>query len=326
MKKILIPCLLFTVACSSGLKIVKSDRGVKAPWHEPYICGMNGAENLAFDGEGNLFVTGLDGVVYKIVPTQNPYRGEIVLKKKLGKLCCGIAVNSRGSLFVAVADDDDERKIARMRRDFSNIEYVSGPIPGLNGMAMDSKDFLYYTSSRELPVCPDGKIYRVKTGDSEDFKNPEIIVEDAGIVNGLALSPDETILYYTETTGGLWSCDLSTGTKKQYYSPSGFLQILDDVTTDSDGNIWFCLNSEMLIVPVKGGKAEQGFRVGHIGAPSSCEFGKGRGFNSGFLYITELGLKGRSLTFDGRGVWVFPVGETGVSRTFRGGQGRKAKK
>ena len=65
----------------------------------------------------------------------------------------------------------------------------------------------------------------------------------------------------------------------------------------------------MMIVPVKNGKTEKGYSAGSIGSPSVCDFGKGTGFRSDFLYITEFGLKGRSFTMNGRGRWVLPIGD-----------------
>ncbi len=73
---------------------------------------------------------------------------------------------------------------------------------------------------------------------------------------------------------------------------------------------WFWLNSHRAIVPVENGVLTgTGYQVGSIGAPSSCAFGKGAGFRSDFLYITEFGQKPLSSTKDGRGLWVFPVEE-----------------
>ena len=67
------------------------------------------------------------------------------------------------------------------------------------------------------------------------------------------------------------------------------------------------MNSERAIVRIVNGKAERGYRVGDLGAPSSCKFGKGDRFRTDYLYITELGRKGRSLKTKGRGIWVLPI-------------------
>lgn len=78
--------------------------------------------------------------------------------------------------------------------------------------------------------------------------------------NGLAFSPDQTILYYTETVDGVWAYDLATQTRKQIYNP-GRLQIFDDIATAPDGTLWFCLNSEQAMVPIKNGTADVMYRV-----------------------------------------------------------------
>ena len=313
-------CLVVCAAsCSSGLKVVIAGEG--KPWQEPYSRAlddkpMNGVENLVFDGEGALFVTGLDGMIYKIEPTENPARGRTVAQKKLGTMCLGIVFGPDGLLYVAVADpivpDNNPvkgRRIVRMDRNFSQMTVLTDAISGLNGMTRDSRDFLYYTSSNESLLWPKGGVYRIKFGADENFKKPELMIPDAGMVNGLAFSPDESVLYFTETTNGVWTFDMQTKSKKQIYSPPGFLQIVDDLTADKDGTVWLCLNSEGLLVPLSNGKARVGFRPGKLVIPSAVKFGRGKGFSEDMLFLTEYGLKGRSFTRNGRGVWAVPVRE-----------------
>ncbi|MCU0822354.1 MAG: hypothetical protein MUC95_07775 [Spirochaetes bacterium] len=81
------------------------------------------------------------------------------------------------------------------------------------------------------------------------------------------------------------------------------------MTADKDGTVWFCLYSERMIVHIKNGKPEKGHGAGEMSASSACNFGKGPGFRSDFLYVTEFGLKGRSFTMNGEGIRVIPVGE-----------------
>jgi sugar lactone lactonase YvrE len=145
-------------------------------------------------------------------------------------------------------------------------------------------------------------------GDDGSFKNPEVVVDKTGMANGLAFSPDESVLYYTETLDGLWSFDMKTREKRKVYSPGPFFHVVDDVTADESGALWVCWNSGLAVVRLRDGR-EAAYRVGDLKAPSSCQFGRGRGFRPDFLYITEFGLKGRSFTMDGRGVWVLPVSD-----------------
>jgi hypothetical protein len=294
--------LFFLAACSSGLKLVKAGVDLN---RGPYVDGMHGVENLAFDGESVLFVTGLDGMLYRIEPTGDPFRGNIAAQKKLGAMCLGIEIGPDGFVYVGVEDENGVRRIGKIDKNFGIISYLTDDIPGLNGFAQ-SRNYLYYTASNEGIFFPKGKILRVKFGADENFKHPEVVVDKAGVANGLAFSPDETILYYTETLNGVWSFDLEKKVKKQIYNPSG-VQVFDDIDTAPDGTLWLCLNSELALGSIRNEIAKIGYRVGDLKAPSSCRFGKGPGFRPDFLYITEFGLKGRSLKMNGRGIWVLPT-------------------
>ncbi len=296
------------ISCGTGLQNIKYQGAAdRTPAPGLFVDGMNGVENLAFDGKGFMYATGLDGKIYKIAPAGDPFKGKIISSVKAGRICLGIDVSPAGTIYAGIGGENGERRIARISPDLLNIEYLSGPIPGLNGITIDRTGYLYYTSSNESPICPKGIIYKVKPDKKENFKESVIFVNDTGMVNGLSFSPDESILYYTETTNGVWAFNIRSGIKIRIYSPPGLLQIVDDLTTDEDGTLWFCLNSEMMIVPIKNGKTEKGYSAVSMGAPSACDFGKGPGFRDDLLYVTEFGLKGRSFTMNGRGIWVIPV-------------------
>lgn len=299
----LLACL---AACSSGLRIVKNGGG--KPWSGPYVSGMNGVENLTFDGAGGMFVTGLDGTIYRVVPTDDPFKGRIADRKKIGKMCLDVEAGPDGMLYAGVTDEKGISRICRISRDFSSVEPISSPIPGINGMAQDGKGNLYIASSNMSFLNPKGRVLRARIGDDASFMNPEVFIETGGLANGLAFSPDGSKLYVTNINGMLFSIDMNTREKKVLYSP-GKTQIFDDMDAAADGTVWLCFNSEMAIVPVKGDIAEFGYRIGDLKAPSSCKFGKGPGFRPDFLYITEFGLKGRSMKMNGRGVFVVPVFE-----------------
>jgi len=299
--------LLFCLtACSSGLKIIHT--GQDKPWAGPYVSGMNGVENLTFDGAGNMFVTGLDGMIYRVVPTDDPFRGRIADKKKIGKMCLDVEAGPDGMLYAGVMDEKGISRICRISMDFTSVTPISSPVQGLNGMAQDRSGYLYIASSNLSFFNPKGCVLRAKIGDDNSFINPEVFIETGGITNGLAFSPDESKLYVPNLNGVLMAVDMKTREKKVLYSP-GKLQIFDDLDTAADGTVWLCFNSEMAIISVKDGLVTAGYRTGDLKAPSSCKFGKGPGFRPDFLYITEFGMKGRSLKMNGRGVFVMPVPE-----------------
>ncbi len=298
--------LFYLTACSSGLKIMRTDQD--KPWTRPYVSGMHGVENLAFDGAGNMFATGLDGMIYRVVPTDDPFKGRIADQKKIGKMCLDVEVGSDGMLYAGVMDEKGDSRICRISSDFTSMTPLSSPIEGLNGMAQDRSGYLYIASSNLSFFNPKGRVLRAKIGDDSSFMNPEVFIETSGITNGLAFSPDESRLYVTNLNGVLMSVDMKTMGKTVLYSP-GKLQIFDDLDIAEDGTVWLCFNSEMAIISVKDGIVTAGYSPGELKAPSSCKFGKGPGFRPDFLYITEFGMKGRSMKMNGRGIFVLPVTE-----------------
>ena len=310
MKKLFfaLPLIIIFVSCASGIKIDESGNGIR-PWHEPWVDGMNGVENLTFDGEGLMFVTGLDGTIYRIEPTEDPHKGKITAQIQPGKMCLGIAVSPDGYVYAGVADEDDNRYIYKMNKDLNGLKRLGVPIKGLNGFEIDKDGILYFASSNESFFFPKGGVYYADTAYDKSFDDPKELLSGVGLVNGLAFSNDESVLYFTETTGAVWAYDMKKGDKTRVYKPRGFLQIIDDLTVDPEGRLWVCLNARKAIVVLENGEVAGAFRPGSMQVPSACEFGKGPGFRSDFLYITEYGLKGRSFKTDGRGVWAVPVDE-----------------
>ena len=127
------PVLILTClcACTSGLKLVNIDGEIP---HGPDVGGMHGVENLTFDGAGALFVTGLDGMIYRVEPTNDPFRGTITARKKLGVgNVNGIEVGPDGLVYVGVKDEKGVSRIGKIDKDLNHITYLTEHIPGLNG-------------------------------------------------------------------------------------------------------------------------------------------------------------------------------------------------
>ena len=297
---------ILVMSCSSGLHIIHVEKDSTGQELKPYVVGMKGAENLAFDGEGSLFATDLDGRLYLIKPTTNDFSGNIEDSKKIGEKGFGLAVGNDGWVYF-VREHNGKRTIAKIDKALANEPMdLTDPIEGLNGMEFDGNRYLYVAASNESWFSPKGQILRLNIKSQDKPIIPETVVENIGMTNGISMSPDGLTLYYTETFNGVWAFDIEKKEKRHLYSPEGFLSIVDDLTTAKDGTIWVALNSARAIVPIKAGTATIGYRIGDLGAPSSLKFGKGRGFQSDFLYITELSQSGRSPFINGRGVWAYP--------------------
>jgi len=307
MKKIIILITILLLSCSSGLPMKIFTPKGNVQWKSPYVSGMNGVENIAFDSKGFMYVTGLKGMIYKIKHDIKSNKGIIVKKVKAGAVCTGI-VALKDRLYVAFQSKkggDLRGKIYHVTSELKIKEALTNEIEGLNALLMSSSGKLYFASSNMSFINPKGYVGVIDINNKESFKKPQKLLVGK-MLNGLAFSPDEITLYYTETTGGLYSFDMNQKTRKLIFEPKGFLQILDDLTVDSKGNIWLCFNSEMSIVKISP-KGKTAYRFGSLKVPSSCVFGKGPGFSQKVLYITEFGQKSRSMTMDGRGVWAIPV-------------------
>ena len=300
---------LLLTSCSSGI-LIETLGG------EPYLSKKNrdkhemtGVENLAFDGEGSLYVSGLNGRIFLIKP-ESDYRGKIEASVEVGDRCFGITVGNNGWVYVGV-EKKGERKIYKINKELNKdtLAPLSKPIQGLNGIDLDRKGYLYYTSWNNNHFSPQGWIFRVNINNEYPFDKPKMLkIGNIGWVNGLALSFDEKILYFTDTKKGIWSFGLESERAEKIYSPRGPFLFIDDLTTRQDGTVWFAFNSETAIGVIKTKmEANCGYRVGDLGAPSSVKFGSGSGFRPDFLYITEFGRWGRIPITNGRGIWVLPL-------------------
>jgi hypothetical protein len=306
-KLVLLLAVLFAVSACGPAPYVRNVLFDKeGPYGGMYLKGIKGAENLDFDGNGAMYVTTLDGNLYRVVPGENPNKGEIAASRKLGKRCFGVCAAPDNTVYAGVELTSVDRRIFRLDSALEKEpEALSGAIQGLNGMEIRD-GYLYYTTSDEgLTRAASGKILRVSLA-SPDFKNPETVVDNAGCANGIAFSPNGKILYYTATYDGVWLYNLVNKEHRQI-ATAELLGIADDLDVAKDGTVWFCSNSQKGVVPVKREKVQAGYRLMGMGAPSSCKFGKGPGFDPNTLYITELSRRARCLRFNGRGVWALPL-------------------
>ena len=303
---------IFATACSTGLIIRETP--IDATWRNPYVASQpefepfKGVENLTFDGEGAMYVSGLNGFIYKVAPTADLFHGTIVAAKKVGKLCLGIVVGPDGFIYIGVEDEHGDNRIAKISKDFATVTFLTtGNTKGLNGLSKGADGFLYFGSSRIFPYFAGGKLFRARIGDDASFAKPELLAEGLGVVNGVVIAPDAKTVYFTETFGSLKRLDLATKAVTKVFTPKGFFTVLDDLTLAPDGSFWVALNSSGCILHLIDGKPEYCAKVGDLKVPSSLRFGSGPGFNPDDLYVSEFGPTRRMLTMKGRGVWSYPT-------------------
>jgi sugar lactone lactonase YvrE len=297
--------LLLIVGCSSGLQNIRTEG--QGPWTKAYVDNIGGLENISFDGQGSMFVSGFTGNVYRIEPTENPYRGKVTASRKLGIWCTGIEVGPDGYVYTAVTDDKQRYRIAKLDRRLESLEWLTGYIDGMNGFTQH-EGYLYYTSSNLSFFFPKGRVFRSQFSSSESFRSPEVFLDNLKNVNGIKFSPDGMIFYYTDLLRGLNAYDIKTK-KTSLVFGKGIMTIYDDFEITPEGDIWLCINSQGTIAFISKGKVGKAFHIGDLKTPSSCKLGSGPGFKKEFLYVTELSLKKSSTKFDGRGLWAVPLSE-----------------
>lgn len=236
-------------------------------------------------GDGYKFTEGTAAnasgdVIFQDIPNSKTYAvkaGKPVLIVADSKRGSGTIYGSFGEHYVVCAD----KKI--MRYDANGKESVVADDIAGNDLVAASNNNLYITSpdGRENP----GKLYLVRP-------NGEKLVVDEGIKypNGIALTPDQTQLYVTESTSHwVWIFSIQpdgTLANKQRY---GWLHVRDNdenawpdgMKCDTDGRVYVATNSGIQVLDQTG-------RVNVIlpvpsGAPSNLCFG-GKDFDE--LYIS----------------------------------------
>ena len=149
-------------------------------------------EGPAFDREGNLFVSSIfDSRILKITPDKKV----TTIFSQEGLLPDGIAIHKDGRLFIVCLTG----KIITLNPDGSNLTYIETRHQGRpqvgNDLVFDSKGNFYMTDWTGTIAEPTGGVYRF----SADLKTVKPVIEHLGMPNGISLSPEENVLWVSET-------------------------------------------------------------------------------------------------------------------------------
>jgi len=157
-----------------------------------FVTGQNFPEGPSFDAEGNLFVCNRwDGFIGKIRPD-----GQCSRFVTTGGNPCGSRLHHDGRLFIA---DIGRRQILTGEPDGTLTVVIDAfegqPLLGPNDLVFDKDGRLYFTDPglggpHEAP----GRVFRWTPDGSLTLLNSGLIYP-----NGIALSPDESLLYVAET-------------------------------------------------------------------------------------------------------------------------------
>lgn len=171
---------------------------VAEPWlkvsDDPHVA----LEGLAFDREGNLFVSSIwTGEIWKISPDK---KMTSIFKDPRVPQCSSIVVHKDGRLFLCTLLDG---KIVSIKPDGSDYKEILTKLPLLEAFVpddgvFDSEGNYYFTNIVGSPAKPVGGIYRI----SADLKKVDLVQGDLAAPNGIDIATGtygkETRLLVTE--------------------------------------------------------------------------------------------------------------------------------
>lgn len=211
--------------------------GVASEWAHANRGGVpidSFLEGPVFDADGNLYVTDIPfGRIFRISPNKEwslvvEYDGEPNGMKFLGQNELIIADYKNGLMKLDLRSKEIEPYLLRR-----NTERFKG----VNDLIFDSKKNLYFTDQGQSGMHdPSGRVYRLRPNGQLD-----LLIGNIPSPNGIALSPDEKVLYIAVTRGNcIWRAPLmadgSVAKVGQFftsYGPSG----PDGLAVDQDGHL-----------------------------------------------------------------------------------------
>lgn len=207
-------------------------------------------EGPAFDRHGNLLF--VDIYASRVLRLSVDQQLETVYAEP-GQNFSGIAVHQDGRIFVAAVGPRNGRgtfdvgTIFAIAPDGSGRQTVIGPTLGYvtNDLVFDRQGGFYFTDFRGSSTQASGGVYFLGAGD----KDVQPVLPGMCGANGIALSPDEKVLWSTEFSAcKLHRVELSaaatvphTGTSVPYHftGPGA-----DSMRTDAEGNVYVAMNRQ----------------------------------------------------------------------------------
>ena len=228
--------LLITVSCnhkmSSSLKEVLFRSGDFTAEN----IFSNNIEGPAFDSKGNLFVVnyGKDGTIGKVNMDGSC---ELYVTLPEGSIANSIKFNSQGDMLLADFPKHNVLKVDKQTKQvtvFCHNDTFNQP----NDLCINRKNQLFASDPNWKQGT--GQLWRI------DPDGKSILLEgNMGTINGIELSPDETILYVNETGAGgrkVWKYAVdnagNVSNKKLFASFDDFG--FDGMKCDKQGNLYIC--------------------------------------------------------------------------------------
>ncbi len=264
---------------------------------------FKGTENLAFDADGNLYVSDTTHLG-RILPdgkTENIYN---IDPEKDSISLGGVSLGPGGDIYFSVGN----RIMLLHSKDGKIEEFVSG-LTFANGNCFDDKGNFFIADSDR------GTLYVVRAR----TQNLEVLYENEGKVkmmgiNGLVWDRKNNELYYTSNfparVGKYKLGDDLKVISNTVLAKFGNAKIADDLTLDHEGNVFVCMWGGGKVYKVTSdGKKE--VILDKLAGPSALAFGVDKDRSS--LYIT---IKGKTMSFKGTQVIKVESGTKGYKLPF----------
>ena len=279
--------LSYTPSTRGLVPIPVSEQHLPSATAEPFFKVSDdpvALEGPAFDREGNLlFVDVHGGRVFRLSRD-----GALTTIHSDSQLFpAGIAVHRDGRIFVAAVGPRSSSgeytagSVVALDPDGSNPQTIVPPSSGyvVDDMVFDRDGGFYFTDFRGSSTNAVGGVYYV----SPDFQTIKPVVPNMCAANGVALSPDDNVLWATEFTNcRLHRVELrAPGVVGRFGAsiPYHFVgRAPDSMRTDSDGNVYVAMFHQARILAFN----SYGIPIGQILLP-------GREDNH-FLKCTSLAL------------------------------------
>lgn len=284
--------LAYTPDIQSAVPIPPAERGLQAIVAEPWLQISNQTPGLSqldnavilegpsFDRDGNLLVVEVyGGRVLRVSPDREV--SVVVPKNAYGS--AGIGIHKDGRIFVAgVGDIQSGGCVYATQPDGSREEFIVAPDKGYipDDLVFDSEGGFYFTDYRGNSADPAGGVLYV----SPDRKTITPILPNLSMPNGVALSPDGTILWVSETGRNLLHRIVLAspttiavhGTRIPYHFVGANV---DSMRVDNDGNVYAALFGGGRVLVFN----PEGVPIGQVLVPGRDE---GR-----YLYTTSIAIK-----------------------------------
>ena len=279
---------LSTTDATRGLvPLPASERDLPTATAEPLFKVSDdalGLEGPAFDRQGNLlFVDVFGGRVLRLSPDHQ--LTTVYTDPELHP--AGIAIHKDGRIFLACLGAMDSHgqfpagTVIAIHPDGSHRQTIVAPSAGyvLDDMVFDSDGGFYMTDFKGSSTNPAGGVHYV----APDFKTITPVLKNMCAANGVALSPDDKVLWATEFANNrLHRVELkAAGAVARFGAliPYHFVgRAPDSMRTDSEGNVYVAMYHQARILVFN----SYGIPVGQILLP-------GRE-NNHFLKSTSLAI------------------------------------